>query len=223
MQRQKNKKIFIYFFLFLIIGLINNKNFNNIQSPKIKEIIISGLDADESILLSKNLELFKFKDLLFMDKAMIEKIINSNHYVEKFFVFKRYPSSLEIKIKKTKNLAYVNKDGNYFLLGSNKKFIKTNDISKNIPFIFGIFKKEDFFDLKNIIEESSFDFNKIEKLYFFPSGRWDLLTKTGILIKLPEDNLNDSLNLSLKILNDKEFKNISLIDLRQKKQVITNE
>ena len=223
MQRQKNKKIFIYFFLFLIIGLINNKDFNNIQSPKIKEIIISGLDVDESILLSKNLEFFKFKDLLFMDKEMIEKIINSNHYVEKFFVFKRYPSSLEIKIKKTKNLAYVNKDGNYFLLGSNKKFIKTNDMSKNIPFIFGIFKKEDFFDLKKIIEESSFDFNKIEKLYFFPSGRWDLLTKTGILIKLPKNNLNDSLNLSLKILNDKEFKNISLIDLRQKKQVITNE
>ena len=50
MQQKKNKKIFAYFFLFLLIGSINNKNFNNIQVPKIKEIHISGLDVDEATL-----------------------------------------------------------------------------------------------------------------------------------------------------------------------------
>lgn len=223
MQQKKNKKIFAYFFLFLIIGSINNKNFNNIQTPKIKEINISGLDANETASLSKDLEFFKLKNLIFIDRVVIEKIINSNHYVEKFFVFKRYPSSLEIKIKKTKLLAYVNKDGNYFLLGSNKRFIKANDITKDIPFIFGIFEIEDFFYLKKIIGDANFDFNKIEKLFFFPSGRWDLLTKSGTLIKLPKDNLEDSLKLSLKILNDKKLKDSSLIDLRQRNQVIINE
>ncbi len=223
MQQQKNKKIFIYFFLFLIIGSINNKHLNSFKTPKIKEINISGLDKDERILLSKNLEFFKLKNLLFMDKKILEKIINSNHYVEKYFVFKRYPSSLDIKIEKTKLLAYVNRNGNYFFLGSNKKFIKTNDITKNIPFIFGFFKKEDFFYFKKIIEDSNFELNEIEKLYFFPSGRWDLLTKSGILIKLPKENISDSIMLSQRILNDKKFKNISLIDLRQKNQVITNE
>lgn len=223
MQQKKNKKIFAYFFLFLLIGSINNKNFNNIQVPKIKEIHISGLDVDEANLLLRNLEFFKLKNLIFIDRALIEKIINSNDYVEKFFVFKRYPSSLEIKIKKTKLLAYVNRNGNYFLLGSNKRFIKTNNIAKDIPFIFGIFEMEDFFYLKKIIESAKFDFDKIEKLFFFPSGRWDLLTKSGILIKLPKDNLEDSLKLSLKILNDKKLKDSSLIDLRQRNQVIINE
>ncbi len=223
MLQKKNKNILIYFFLFLIIGSINNKNLSNIEIPKIQEIHISGLNINESNLLYKNLEFFRLENLFFLDKTLIEKIIYSNHYVEKFSVFKIYPSALEIKIKRTKLLAYMSKNGNYFLLGSNKKLIKTNDITKNVPFIFGNFEIKDFFNLRKVIQETNFRYEKIEKIFFFPSGRWDLLTKSGTLIKLPKDNLKDSLKLSLKILNDKNFKNSSLIDLRQRNQVITNE
>ena len=36
MHQQKNKKILLYFFLFLIIGTLNNKNLNNLNFLKIK-------------------------------------------------------------------------------------------------------------------------------------------------------------------------------------------
>ena len=45
---------------------------------------------------------------------------------------------------------------------------------------------------------------------------------SGLLIKLPKDKLKESLDISIKILNDNKFKNLKIIDLRQKNQVIIN-
>ena len=44
MPQQKSKRILIYFFLFLIIGTLNNKNLKNINLTKINKIIVTGLD-----------------------------------------------------------------------------------------------------------------------------------------------------------------------------------
>ena len=80
-----------------------------------------------------------------------------------------------------------------------------------------------FLNLKKIIDESSLNFNEIKNLYYFPSGRWDIETSSEILIKLPTKRLKESLDLSLNLLNNEKFKNVKLIDLRQKNQVIVNE
>ena len=45
---------------------------------------------------------------------------------------------------------------------------------------------------------------------------------SGVLIKLPK-RLKESFDLSLEILNDKNFKNIKVIDVRQEKQIVINE
>ena len=42
------------------------------------------------------------------------------------------------------------------------------------------------------------------------------------MIKLPPDKLKESLDLSLKIMKDKNFNDIKIIDLRQSNQVIIN-
>ena len=51
---------------------------------------------------------------------------------------------------------------------------------------------------------------------FFSSNRWDILTYDDILIKLPQDNMLKSLNLAFKIINNNDFENKNLIDLRAK-------
>ena len=108
-----------------MLGTISNKNLNKFEIPKINDIKITGLsDKDNSDLLN-NFDYLLIQNLLTLDKKRIEKIISSNNLVEKYEIFKRYPSSLEIKIYKTKFLAYIKKDGANFLLGSNNKFILT--------------------------------------------------------------------------------------------------
>ena len=77
-----------------------------------------------------------------------------------------------------------------------------------------------FYFLKKNIKRSNFVFTDFKTLYFFPSSRWDILTYDDTLIKLPQDNLFESLNYAYAIINDNNFKNKKLIDLRMKTHLI---
>ena len=94
---------------------------------------------------------------------------------------------------------------------------------KNLPYIFGDPNIDKFLSLKRMIDSSKLDYNDIENLFFFPSGRWDIETSSGVLIKLPIENIEKSLELSLNLLNEKQFDNIKSIDVRPQNQVITYE
>ena len=222
MHLRINKKILIYIFLFLVLGSINNKNLYNIKFSQITDINIEGLSEKEHSKLIENLELLNLQNIFILEKNKIIKILNSNNLIENFFIFKKYPSSLEIKIRQAEFLAKVNKNGKMYYLGSNGKLILSEKNQTELPFIFGEFKSKDFFDLYQVINDTSFDFNEIKKLFFFNSGRWDIETFSGVLIRLPREKFKQSFNISLKILNDDKFKEIKIIDLRQSNQVIVN-
>ena len=126
MPLQINKKILVYLFLFLILGTWNNKNIINIEFPKIDNIKIIGLKDNENLDLKKKLDYLQTNNLFILDKNKIEQILNSYDLIEKYSIYKNYPSSIKLEIVKTKFLAKVNKDGKIFLLGSNGKFILRN-------------------------------------------------------------------------------------------------
>ena len=65
-----------------------------------------------------------------------------------------------------------------------------------------------------------FSFSNLKELSFFPSGRWDILTNKDILIKLPQEHIVVSLNLSKKIIDNNNFKDYKLIDLRVKNHLV---
>ena len=220
MQKRKNKKILIYIFLFLIFGTLNNKNLSNINFAKIKSITVTGLDEKNNYKLMNSLNFLKIDNLFFLNKYQIEKIIESNNLVEKYFVSKKYPSTLNVKVDKTKILVRFKKNEKLFFLGSNGKLIEEFDNINNVPFIFGEFKNQNFFELKNKIDESKFNFSEIKNLFSFKSGRWDIETKEGILIKLPKNNLKESFELLVSILAENKEQKILKIDLRQHNQVI---
>jgi hypothetical protein len=46
---------------------------------------------------------------------------------------------------------------------------------------------------------------------------------SGVLIKLPIIGIKESLNLSIDLLEDKEFSNIKILDIRQKNQIVIND
>ena len=98
MLQQKNIKVLIYFFLFFLLGTISNKNLNKFEIPKINDIKVTGLSDEDNSDLLKNFDYLLIQNLLTLDKKRIKKIISSNNLVEKYEIFKRYPSSLEIKI-----------------------------------------------------------------------------------------------------------------------------
>ena len=222
MPQQINKKILLYFFLFIILGTFNNKNLNKFEFPKINRINISGFETHNDNFQEK-LEILKLNNLFLLKKSQIEELFDTNNLIEEYKIFKKYPSSLEVEIIKTKFLALLNIDGKTFFVGSNGKLIETKDNLKDLPYIFGNIDMHSFLSLKRIIDNSTLKFKEIRNLYFFPSGRWDVELSSGILIKLPNEKLKESLDLSLNLLNNEKFVNVKLIDVRQKNQVIVNE
>lgn len=223
MHQKKSKKILLFLFLFIFIGTINNKNLVHKNFFNINEILIFGLDEEKKKRIIENLNFLKLNNLFYLNKAEIINVISAHNIVESFSVFKRYPSSLDITIIETKFLAQLKKDGKNFYLGSNGKLIKAETNRQDIPFIFGEFKIDDFFQLKEVIDNSEFNFNEIKNLFSFKSGRWDMETNSGILLKLPKYDIKKSINLFLDLLESDKFNNINEIDLRQRNQIIINE
>ena len=223
MHQRKGKKIFIYLFLLLIVGSINNTALTKIEFKNIKNIEISGLSENENINLLKDIKDLNLDNIFFIDRNKISKIINSNSLVESYEIFLKYPNTVDIKIKKTIFLAKININGKIFLIGSNGKLIDIISLDKEVPFIFGKPQINEFIQLLNIIEKSKFSFNEIKNLYFFPSRRWDLEFKNNIILKLSKDNAQLSLDQAFEIINDKNFNNIKVVDARIKNQIILND
>jgi len=223
MHQRKGKKIFIYLFLLLIVGSINNTALTKIEFKNIKNIEISGLSENENINILKDIKDLNLDNIFFIDRNKISKIINSNSLVESYEIFLKYPNTVDIKIKKTILLAKININGKIFLIGSNGKLIEIIFLDKDVPFIFGKPQINEFIQILNIIEKSKFSFNEIKNLYFFPSRRWDLEFKNDIILKLSKDNTQLSLDQAFEIINDKNFNNIKVVDARIKNQIILND
>ena len=220
MHIRKSSKFFIYFFLLILVGSINNIGFSNLDLKSIKQINVSGLDDKDNENLSKEMKNLKLNNIFFINSDQIYELINSNSLVEKFEIFKKYPSSIDIKIQKTNFLAKINKNGKIYLVGSNAKISKYDLNYHDLPFIFGKPDIIDFLNFKKKIDQSNFSYEEIKNLYFYPSKRWDLELKNNIFVKLPKDNVKESLNLSYKFLNEKNLQDINLIDTRFKNQVV---
>ena len=223
MQRQINKKIYLYLFIFILLTTLSNKNFINFQFPDINQIDILGFDQRENNELSKDLEFLKSEDLFFLNKERIKKILNSNNLVESYSIFKKFPSTLILTINKTNYLAITKKREKLYLIGSNNKFIQTNNEDLKLPEIFGNFEIKEFIRIKKLIDETKFGYDDIKFLYFFPPGRWDIHTNSGIVIKLPKTKVKEKLNLAHSLLIGDRFEDLTLIDMRQKNQIVVNE
>ena len=223
MPLPKDKKILIYLFLLTIFGSINNKYFSNANFFEIKNLRLVGLsNADKEDLLIK-FEKIKKKNIFFLEKKELIKILNSNNLVESFLINKNYPSNINIIIKKTTFLANIKILNENFFIGSNKKLIKSLKNDPNLPTVYGNPSLKDFFSINEKILKSNIKLNELKKLYFFPSKRWDLELKNGILVKLPINNSIESLNKYFEIKNLPEFSNVKIFDMRINNQIIVNE
>ena len=209
--------------MFSFLVSINNISFMNISFPKISKIEINGLNAEERKKIEDIIYASNFKNIFQLDKNYLKKKINSINTIEQFKIFKNYPSTLKIFIEKTKILARTKKNGFDYLIGSNGKLIENRNSILDIPFIFGDLNISEFLKFKKDVDNSLFDFSEISNLYIFKSSRWDIETRNGNLIKLPKNNIEEILNLYVRMYNEKKINKKTIIDFRQKNQIILNE
>ena len=228
MHRSIDRKLrlFFYLILFLLLStqISKNNNIRNNIKEKLNNIEVIGLSEENNFKVYESLKFLLTENIFFINEKELQNILTKNNLIDYFYVKKIYPNLIKVQIKKTEFLAVTNQNNKKFFIGSNGKLINYEFSDKNLPYVFGKINVEDFIKLTKIIAKSKFNFEEISELYFFPSGRWDIKSNKGILIKLPETNLLKALNLAHHITINEIFKNDKVIDLRIYNDVIsTNE
>jgi cell division protein FtsQ len=220
-SKGKKNKIIIYLLFLFILSTTSTKFISdqNTLSSSVSKINITGLSERKNLEILNNLNNFLYESIFVISKDEIKKILEKHNIIQEFSIKKIYPSTLNIKIKPTKFIARVSNKGQY-LLGVNGKLIEDKNNNELLPYIFGEFNSLDFLSFKQNIEKSLFSFSNLKTLYFFPSGRWDILTDNNILIKLPQEHIVASLNLSKKLIDNDNFKYNKFIDLRVKNHLV---
>ena len=221
---RKSKFIFIYILLFILINSINNKNFYNKELFSNNLIFeVNGLHYVDNQKLKRDLININRDNIFKLDKNELSNIINENNLVLTFLAKKNYPNKIDIKITKAKYFGKIYRNGRLYIIGSNGKFINydTNRM-KDLPYFYGKFKREKFLKFSNVLNKVGLKTKDISSFYFFPSGRWDIKFKDGLLLKLPNTDLINVLSKALLLKNNQNFSNSKIIDLRIKNRIISN-
>ena len=223
MHQRKSKKIILYFFLLIIFASINNISLNKIKFNKVNNININGLNDVDHKLLLNDLKVLDLENLYLLNSDKIKNLMDSNTLIENYIIFKKYPSTLNIKIKKTNFLAKVNFDNQEYLIGSNGKLTKSNYSNESLPYIFGKPEIDEFLNFKEIIDDSKISYKKIKSFYYFKSKRWDIELKNNILIKLSKENTKKSLVDAFLFLKQNSIEKNMIIDARISNQIIVDD
>ena len=91
MRQLISKKLFIYFFLFIFLVTINNKNLSELNFYRINDIKVFGLNEEENLKILENLKFLQNNNIFFINKKKISEQMNSNNLIERYSVIKKYP------------------------------------------------------------------------------------------------------------------------------------
>ena len=224
LQSRDRKKNFL--FLFLLIFFLSSINSQLFVKKKeslynLNSIEVTGLDEQINIEIEKNLNFMKNTNIFFIDKEILKDHIDKYDFIEKYNIFKIYPSKIILELKQADFLAQTIKDNKVYFIGSNNNFIEIERFynHKNLPLVYGKFTAKEFTSFLKILKQSELNYNNIKEIFFFPSGRIDIKNKDNLTIKFPIQNLEEAIIIVNKIIKNKNFRN-NLIDLRVPNQLI---
>ena len=216
----------IYFYIFLLFILLSIHNFKLVsffnEFFKINKITLkSDLEDNLNNEIFNTLNQFQNSNIFSLNSKDLKKILDNYNIINDYKIKIQYPSEIKIDLEKTKILAFYIEGNDKIFIGSNKKKIKKIYFeNKNIPIIIGKFDLNKFFNLKLYLKNNDFELNNFSKIYSYKSNRWDLLFKNDLLVKLPFDELDESIKILKEIINSNKIENVKIIDLRIKDKVI---
>ena len=226
MLRSIDKKIKIIFYIFLILFLstFNNTNIHELKKNffLIENIKINGLNEKLTLDINSKLEKYLRGNLLLLNKEFIQNDMNEFPFIESYTIFKKYPSQIILNIKETELIAKTFDNNKIEYIGSNGKIIGEDyyENKKKLPNVFGNFKTSELLRVFLLLENNNFLLSEITDLYYFNSGRWDVKFKNNLLIKLPINKLDNSINIAKKFIEKEKITENIIIDLRVANQVI---
>tara|TARA_B100001564_G_scaffold353257_1_gene361908 strand:+ start:234 stop:890 length:657 start_codon:yes stop_codon:yes gene_type:complete len=214
------KRTLISILLLIFLTTFTSQNKTSFEKFNLKEIVI-----ENNVLLKQQevktlLKPFYDSNLIFINNLKIKKTLLQNDFIDGFDIKKKYPNTLKVKIYEKKPIAILIEKKKKFYLSEKIDLIEFKKIDryKELPYVLGT--QKEFKKFYNDLKKIKFPFQIVNKYILYDSNRWDLETKSKIIVKLPQKNYIKSLNNYLKIKNEKNFSKFVVFDYRINSQLI---
>ncbi len=223
----KKIKIIFYIFVFIFLSTISffegTKIFGDKVFFKLNKIEIYGCEKIDPISIQLELSSLIGKNLLLIKTEDIEDVVKKNKLIQGYTIQKKYPNTINIKLKEANFVAKLVKDKKKYFLTDNNNLIPFNDysIDQNLPNVYGKNAEHYFNDFQKLLKLNEFNLDIISSYYFFQINRWDLIINNQKTIKFPSKDLKKAIRVANKLLNNKDFNHYSVIDLRINNKIIT--
>ena len=203
----------ITFFVFLKFPSLLNNSF------QIKNVIIEGSEKSNISEIENNLTEFK-GNLIGLNFNPIKEIVESSEWVKRASIKKVLPSTLKINVTENDPYAIYFQEGKSFLIdldGSIITEINLNNYEDDLLFVRGENSPE---LLEQLIRDISIAFpnltQTLEEVEFIEKRRWNLKLNNKLLVKLPDEKIQQSLKNLKQLFEEQEVmeSNIIEIDLR---------
>jgi cell division septal protein FtsQ len=217
-------KLYLYFFFLIFLSSIFNfQTLDNYHDKfRLKNINIIGLPYNEKKNIQIELNKLKNINIFYLKKDKVLKKLNNFNFLEKIYVNKVIPSSININISKTAILGKTIIKGKKFYIGKNGNFINSNLLSdqNNLPSVFGDFQIDKYISLIKKLKKHEIDIGNIKKYYYYKNNRWDLLFSNNLTLMLPSKKDEESIKIFKVLLDNNNLSNVKIIDLRVSNQII---
>ncbi len=218
----KNLRFFVYGFILVFLTSINNYNLFEKKFFYIDKIEVNGFSENKNTLIKNEIKNVLGKNIFFIEKKYFKNFFDRND-TKDLIIKKIYPNALIINFIPAKPICVILLEDRKIILGDNGKKLNIKNTEKKLPKVSGSKDFNNIFKVINILKSSKLDYNKIKKIVFFKSGRFDVNLENKISIKFPIKYTEDIINYSSNLLNDKRFINSKVIDLRLEKKIIKYE
>ena len=203
----------IAIFVFLKFPNLLNNSF------QINNVIIEGSEKSNISEIENNVTEFK-GNLIGLNFNSIKEIVESSEWVKRASIKKVLPSTLKINVTENDPYAIYFQEGKSFLIdldGSIITEINLNNYEDDLLFVRGENSPE---LLEQLIRDISIAFpnltQTLEEVEFIEKRRWNLKLNNKLLVKLPDENIQQSLKNLKQLFEEQEVmeSNIIEIDLR---------
>ncbi len=208
----------IFIFLIAIFVFLKFPSLLN-NSFQIKNVIIEGSEKSNISEIENNVTEFK-GNLIGVNFNSIKEIVESSEWVKRASIKKVLPSTLKINVTENDPYAIYFQEGKSFLIdldGSIITEINLNNYEDDLLFVRGENSPE---LLEQLIRDISIAFpnltQTLHEVEFIEKRRWNLKLNNKLLVKLPDENIQQSLKNLKQLFEEQEVmeSNIIEIDLR---------
>ena len=211
----KKIKIYFYLILFLLFSTFYNSNLALYLNTKFK---INKIGNKNNNMEISDLNYLLNNNIFSIDKKLLSDKLRDNTILRSYEIKKIYPDTLKINLIKSNPIAKIIENGSYTYLGDNGKVFNSSQVNYKVPEVIGKINLRYLNKIIQIINNSSFNLDKIKIIKIFPSNRFDLIFNNNSTIKFPE-NVDQMLLENAFIFHKNNIYN-KTIDLRIKNKII---